>query len=97
MEAEHLPDVAGQPTWAASSRHLRDLDHPAHELPGNPDRADRTLRVAESLGQGQPLYVVLYALGTSLLLFYTSIFFNPTDTADNMRKYGRFHTGHPAR
>jgi preprotein translocase subunit SecY len=56
--------------------------------------ADWTLRVAESLGQGQPLYVVLYALGILFFCyFYTSIVFNPTDTADNMRKYGGFIPG----
>ena len=56
--------------------------------------ADWTLRVAESLGQGQSLYVVLYALGILFFCyFYTSIVFNPTDTADNMRKYGGFIPG----
>ncbi|MEO8349023.1 MAG: preprotein translocase subunit SecY [Acidobacteriota bacterium] len=56
--------------------------------------ASWTLRVAESLGQGQPLYVVLYALGILFFCyFYTSIVFNPTDTADNMRKYGGFIPG----
>ena len=56
--------------------------------------ADWTLKVANSLGQGQPLYVVLYALGILFFCyFYTSIVFNPTDTADNMRKYGGFIPG----
>jgi len=56
--------------------------------------ADWTQKVATSLGQGQPLYVVLYALGILFFCyFYTSIVFNPTDTADNMRKYGGFIPG----
>jgi preprotein translocase subunit SecY len=56
--------------------------------------ADWTKKVANSLGQGQPLYVVLYALGIVFFCyFYTSIVFNPTDTADNMRKYGGFIPG----
>jgi preprotein translocase subunit SecY len=56
--------------------------------------ADWTKKVANSLGQGQPLYVVLYALGILFFCyFYTSIVFNPTDTADNMRKYGGFIPG----
>ena len=56
--------------------------------------ADWTLKVANSLGQGQPLYVILYALGILFFCyFYTSIVFNPTDTADNMRKYGGFIPG----
>ena len=51
-------------------------------------------KVAQSLGQGQPLYVVLYGLGIIFFCyFYTSIVFNPTDTADNMRKYGGFIPG----
>jgi preprotein translocase subunit SecY len=56
--------------------------------------ADWTQKVASSLGQGQPLYVLLYALGILFFCyFYTSIVFNPTDTADNMRKYGGFIPG----
>ncbi|HEY6065766.1 MAG TPA: preprotein translocase subunit SecY, partial [Thermoanaerobaculia bacterium] len=56
--------------------------------------ADWTKKVASSLSQGQPLYVVLYALGILFFCyFYTSIVFNPTDTADNMRKYGGFIPG----
>jgi len=56
--------------------------------------ADWTKKVANSLSQGQPLYVVLYALGILFFCyFYTSIVFNPTDTADNMRKYGGFIPG----
>ncbi|HLN79592.1 MAG TPA: SecY family transport protein, partial [Thermoanaerobaculia bacterium] len=36
----------------------------------------------------------LYALGILFFCyFYTSIVFNPTDTADNMRKYGGFIPG----
>ena len=43
---------------------------------------------------GQPLYVLLYAVGILFFCyFYTSIVFNPTDTADNMRKYGGFIPG----
>jgi preprotein translocase subunit SecY len=56
--------------------------------------ADWAQKVASSLGQGQPLYVVLYGLGILFFCyFYTSIVFNPTDTADNMRKYGGFIPG----
>ncbi|HYT31033.1 MAG TPA: preprotein translocase subunit SecY, partial [Thermoanaerobaculia bacterium] len=56
--------------------------------------ADWMKKVAASLQQGQPLYVVLYAMGILFFCyFYTSIVFNPTDTADNMRKYGGFIPG----
>jgi preprotein translocase subunit SecY len=51
-------------------------------------------RVAESLSMGHPLYLLLYAAGILFFCyFYTSIVFNPTDTADNMRKYGGFIPG----
>jgi preprotein translocase subunit SecY len=56
--------------------------------------ADWMKRVAGSLSMGQPLYIVLYGLGILFFCyFYTSIIFNPTDTADNMRKYGGFIPG----
>jgi preprotein translocase subunit SecY len=46
------------------------------------------------ISHGQPLYLVLYGL---LILFfaffYTSIVFNPEETADNLRKYGGFIPG----
>jgi preprotein translocase subunit SecY len=56
--------------------------------------ADWMKKVASSLSQGQPLYVVLYGVGILFFCyFYTSIVFNPVDTADNMRKYGGFIPG----
>ncbi len=56
--------------------------------------ADWVKRVAESLAMGHPLYLLLYAAGILFFCyFYTSIVFNPTDTADNMRKYGGFIPG----
>jgi preprotein translocase subunit SecY len=46
------------------------------------------------LGHGQPLYMVFYAAGIIFFaFFYTSIMFNPDDTADNLRKYGGFVPG----
>jgi preprotein translocase subunit SecY len=51
-------------------------------------------RAAESLSMGHPLYILLYGAGILFFCyFYTSIVFNPTDTADNMRKYGGFIPG----
>ena len=45
-------------------------------------------------GQGQPLYMLLYASGIIFFtFFYTSITFNPVETADNLRKYGGFVPG----
>jgi preprotein translocase subunit SecY len=49
---------------------------------------------ASYLGRGQPLYLAIYvALILFFAFFYTSIMFNPTETADNLRKYGGFILG----
>lgn len=50
--------------------------------------------VAAMLGYGTPLHMTLYALGIIFFcFFYTSIVFNPEETADNLRKYGGFLPG----
>src|SRR5947199_5967970 len=47
-----------------------------------------------ALGWGEPLYTVLYAIGIIFFAyFYVSIVFNPSEVADNMRKYGGFIPG----
>jgi preprotein translocase subunit SecY len=46
------------------------------------------------LGWGEPLYTCLYAVGIIFFAyFYVSIVFNPSEVADNMRKYGGFIPG----
>ena len=46
------------------------------------------------LGHGQPLFLVFYAaLIIFFAFFYTSIMFNPKETADNLKKYGGFIPG----
>jgi preprotein translocase subunit SecY len=46
------------------------------------------------LGHGQPLYMLTYAgLIIFFSFFYTAIVFNPTDTADNLKKHGGFIPG----
>ena len=46
------------------------------------------------LGWGEPLYTLLYAIGIIFFAyFYVSIVFNPSEVADNMRKYGGFIPG----
>jgi preprotein translocase subunit SecY len=50
--------------------------------------------VANLLAHGQPLYMLLYAaLIVFFAFFYTAIVFNPTETADNLKKYGGFIPG----
>jgi preprotein translocase subunit SecY len=49
---------------------------------------------AAVLGRGQPLYLILFAaLIIFFSFFYTSIVFNPTDTADNLKRSGGFIPG----
>jgi preprotein translocase subunit SecY len=46
------------------------------------------------LAHGRPLYMLLYiGLIVFFCFFYTAIVFNPTETADNLRKYGGFIPG----
>ena len=50
--------------------------------------------VTAMLGRGQPLYMAMYAAGIIFFcFFYTSIVFNPQDTADNLKRYGGFIPG----
>ena len=51
-------------------------------------------RITALLGHGQPLFLFFYAvLIIFFAFFYTSIMFNPKDTADNLKKYGGFIPG----
>ena len=46
------------------------------------------------LGHGRPLYMLVYvALIVFFAFFYTAIVFNPTETADNLKKHGGFLPG----
>ena len=50
--------------------------------------------IANALAHGQPLYMLLYAaLIIFFAFFYTAIVFNPTETADNLKKHGGFIPG----
>ncbi len=50
--------------------------------------------VVGSLQQGQPAFMLLYGfLIIFFCFFYTSVVFNPEDTAENLRKYGGFLPG----
>ena len=52
------------------------------------------LNITSFFSQGQPLYMILYASGIIFFtFFYTSITFNPNETAENLRKYGGFIPG----
>jgi len=51
-------------------------------------------RIAEQFAMGMPLYNLLYVAAIIFFTyFYVSIIFNPSDVADNLRKYGGFIPG----
>jgi preprotein translocase subunit SecY len=50
--------------------------------------------ITSLLGHGKPLYMIIYAAGIIFFsFFYTSVIFNPKETAENLRKYGGFVPG----
>jgi preprotein translocase subunit SecY len=50
--------------------------------------------ISALLGRGSPLYLTLYvALIVFFAFFYTATVFNPSDTADNLKKHGGFIPG----
>jgi preprotein translocase subunit SecY len=56
--------------------------------------SDTFLNISSMFTQGQPLYMLLYASGIVFFcFFYTSIVFNPKETAENLRKYGGYIPG----
>jgi preprotein translocase subunit SecY len=56
--------------------------------------SENFLKISSMFTQGQPLYMLLYASGIIFFaFFYTSIVFNPKETAENLRKYGGYIPG----
>ena len=56
--------------------------------------SDMFLKISSMFTQGQPMYMLLYASGIIFFsFFYTSLVFNPTETAENLRKYGGYIPG----
>ncbi len=56
--------------------------------------SDIFLDFASLFSQGKPLYMMLYAFGIIFFsFFYTSIVFNPKETAENLRRYGGYVPG----
>ncbi len=50
--------------------------------------------ISSYLAHGKPLYILLYSLLIIFFcFFYTSIVFNPTETAENLKKHGGFIPG----
>ena len=94
-ESTHLPlklNTAGViPPIFASSLLLLPATVASFSSQGGPEWLTT---VAALLGRGQPLYLGLYVAGIVFFcFFYTAIVFNPSDTADNLKKYGGFVPG----
>ena len=94
-ESSHLPlklNTAGviPPIFASSILLL-----PITALQMNAGQGPEWLgAVASLLGRGQPVYMLLYAVAIIFFaFFYTSVVFNPADTADNLKKNGGFVPG----
>ena len=61
-------------------------------MQGNPPEWMETFQTY--FAYGRPGHMILYAVGIIFFcFFYTSIVFNPEETADNLRKYGGFLPG----
>jgi preprotein translocase subunit SecY len=55
---------------------------------------DMVVAITTSLQHGAPLYMGLYGLGIIYFtFFYTSVVFNPEETAENLKRYGGFIPG----
>jgi preprotein translocase subunit SecY len=94
-ESSHLPlklNVSGViPPIFASSILLMPLTIANFNSQSIPDWLQT---IVTYLSHGQPLYFALYAfLILFFTFFYTSIVFNPEETADNLKKYGGFIPG----
>jgi preprotein translocase subunit SecY len=94
-ESSHLPlkiNVSGViPPIFASSLLLMPATMASFGGAGGPEWL---ATIAAMLGSGQPLHMLLYVgLIVFFAFFYTSIVFNPQDTAENLRKHGGFIPG----
>jgi preprotein translocase subunit SecY len=95
-DTSHLPlklNTAGViPVIFASSLLLLPATFASFSAQGD---APQWLQITSALlGRGQPLYLAFYAgLIIFFAFFYTSIVFNPTDTADNLKRSGGFIPG----
>ena len=93
-DSSHLPLKINQagviPAIFASALLLLPVTFSNFNLSGN----ETFFNISSYFTQGQPLYMLLYASGIIFFtFFYTSITFNPTETAENLRKHGGFIPG----
>jgi preprotein translocase subunit SecY len=95
-EATHLPlklNTAGviPPIFASS---LLLLPATIAGFSTDPTQESWLQTITALVAHGKPLYMALYmALIVFFAFFYTAVVFNPTETADNLKKYGGFVPG----
>jgi len=94
-ESSHLPlklNVSGViPPIFASSILLMPTTIATFNAQNLPDWATTVIQL---ISRGQPVYLFLYgAMILFFAFFYTSIVFNPEETAENLKKYGGFLPG----
>jgi preprotein translocase subunit SecY len=94
-ESSHLPlklNVSGViPPIFASSILLMPMTIASFNAQSIPDWLQT---IVTYISRGQPLYLFLYgAMIMFFAFFYTSIVFNPEETAENLKKYGGFIPG----
>ena len=97
-ESSHLPlkvNTAGViPPIFASSLLLLPLTIAGFQGAGGGDGGGSLNTMGALLGRGQPLYMILYSVMIIFFaFFYTAVVFNPSETAENLRKYGGFVPG----
>ena len=61
---------------------------------GNSNNIEFLINLGYMLSPGQPLYILTFGISIIFFcFFYTSLVFNPKETADNLKKSGAFITG----
>jgi preprotein translocase subunit SecY len=101
QERSHLPlkvNTSGViPPIFASSLLLMPLtivQFSGNQAVGESAWGDFVIAVTTYLQHGSPLYLALYGAGIVFFcFFYTSVVFNPEETAENLKKYGGFIPG----
>lgn len=96
-DQSHLPmkiNVSGViPPIFASSILMMPLSIAQFYVSGN-DAPSWVTTITTNVGPGQPVYIALYiSLIVFFCFFYTSITFNPEETAENLKKNGGFVPG----
>jgi preprotein translocase subunit SecY len=98
-QSSHLPlklNTSGviPPIFASSLLLLPTTVASVNSAGGTGSQSEILLWITTHIGHGTPLFMMFYiGLIIFFAFFYTAIVFNPTDTADNLKKHGGFIPG----